>query len=110
MSKYLFLLGREPELSLAELSSLFPSVKKQGIFALVDMERDILPLIASLGGTIKAGKIFAENVTKADLEKVCVQCILPTLQSEKKTRIAVDSFVSGLNNLVFKVKDKLKIQ
>lgn len=110
MSKYLFLLGREPELSLAELSSLFSSVKKQGVFALVETEKDILPLIATLGGTIKAGKIFAENISKADLEKVCVQCILPTLQPEKKTRIALDSFVPGLNNLVFKIKDTLKTQ
>ncbi len=110
MSKYLFLLGREPDLSLAELSSLFPSLKKQGIFALVETEKDILPLIASLGGTIKVGRILAENVTKGDLEKICVEGILPTLQSEKKTRIAIDSFIPGLNNLVFKVKDKLKTQ
>lgn len=64
MSKYLFLLGREPDLSLAELSSLFSSVKKQGNFASVEAEGDILPLIASLGGTIKAGKIWAENISK----------------------------------------------
>jgi len=49
-------------------------------------------------------------VSKADLEKVCVEGILPTLQPEKKTRIALDSFVPGLNNLVFKVKDALKKQ
>lgn len=110
MSKHLFLLGREPDLSLAELSSLFPSVKKQGIFAVVETAEDILPLVASLGGTIKAGKILAENVSKADLEKICVEAILPTLQAEKKTRIALDSFVSGLNNLVFKIKDTLKTQ
>jgi tRNA G10 N-methylase Trm11 len=110
MSKYLFLLGREPELSLAELLGLFPSVKKQGMFAFVESEREFIPLIASLGGTIKAGKVLAENVSKADLDKICVQCILPTLQPEKKTRIAVDAFVSGLNNLVFKIKDTLKTQ
>ena len=110
MSKYIFLLGREPDLSLAELSSLFSSVKKQGIFAFIETEQDILPLIASLGGTIKAGKILAESVPKGDLEKVCVASILPTLQPEKKTRVAIDSFVTGLNNLVFKVKDTLKAQ
>jgi tRNA G10 N-methylase Trm11 len=110
MSKYLFLLGREPELSLAELANLFPSVKKQGMFALVETENDISALISSLGGTIKVGKIFQENIAKADLEKVCVENILPTLQPEKKTRIALDSFVPGLNSLVFKVKDALKKQ
>ncbi len=73
MSKYLFLLGREPELSLAELSSLFSSVKKQGIFAVVETEKEILPFIVSLGGTIKAGKILQENISKADLEKVCIE-------------------------------------
>ncbi len=108
MSKYLFLLGREPELSLAELSSLFSSIKKQGMFAVLETEKDILPLVTSLGGTIKVWKILAQNISKADLEKVCVEGILPTLQPEKKTRIALDSFVPGLNNLVFKVKDALK--
>jgi tRNA G10 N-methylase Trm11 len=110
MSKYVFLLGREPELSLAELSSLFLSVKKQGIFAFVETEKDISSLITSLGGTIKIGKILAESVAKADLEKVCVETILPVLQPEKKTRIAIDSFVPGLNTLVFRVKDALKKQ
>ena len=110
MKKYVFLLGREPELSLAELLSLFSSVKKQGLFAFLETEKDISSLIASLGGAIKIGRILAESVTKADLEKVCVENILPTLQPEKKTRIAIDSFVPGLNTLVFRVKDKLKTQ
>jgi organic radical activating enzyme len=48
MSKYVFLLGREPELSLAELSSLFSSVKKQGLFAFLETEQDISNLISSL--------------------------------------------------------------
>ncbi len=108
MQKYVFLLGREPELSLAELASLFPSVRKQGIFAFIETEKDISALISALWGTIKIGKILAENVWKADLEKVCVENILPVLQPEKKTRIAIDSFVPGLNNLVFKVKDAFK--
>lgn len=110
MPKYVFLLGREPDLSVAELLSLFPSVKKQGIFAFLETEQDISGLISSLGGTIKIGKILAESISKSDLEKVCVENILLTLQPEKKTRIAIDSFVSGLNTLVFRVKDKLKIQ
>jgi len=110
MSKYVFLLGREPDISLAELLSLFPSVRKQGLFAYLETEKDVSALISSLGGTIKIGKILAESVSKADLEKVCVENILPTLQPEKKTRIAIDSFVSGLNTLVFRVKDKLKTQ
>jgi len=110
MSQYLFLLGREPELSIAELSSIFSSVKKQGVFAFLETEKDILPLVTSLGGTIKVWKILAKNISKVDLEKVCVEGILPTLQPEKKTRIALDSFVPGLNNLVFKVKDALKTQ
>ena len=108
MPKYVFLLGREPDLSLAELSSLFSSVKKQGIFAYLETEKDISSLIRSLGGTIKIGKILAESITKAALEKVCVENILPTLQLEKKTRIAIDSFVSGMNTLVFRVKDRMK--
>lgn len=110
MSKYVFLLGREPHLSLSEIKSLFTFVIQQGIFAFVETEGEILPLISSLGGTIKVGKILAQNIAKSDLERVCVENILPTLQPEKKTRIAIDSFVAGHNNLVFKVKDRLKTQ
>ena len=34
--QYIFLLGREPELSLAELRSIFPSVVEFGTFALIE--------------------------------------------------------------------------
>jgi organic radical activating enzyme len=53
MSQYLFLLGREPDLSLAELSSLFPSIRRQGMFALLETQKDISSSLVSLGGTIK---------------------------------------------------------
>lgn len=34
----------------------------------------------------------------------------PFIQSDKKTRIAVDVFVSGFRNLVFQLKERLKKQ
>jgi|GEM_PF-1293105 len=40
MQKYVFLLGREPLLSMAEIQSLFPSVERSGDFALVQAEKE----------------------------------------------------------------------
>ena len=40
MQKYVFLLGREPLLSMAELQSLFPSVERSGDFALIQAEKE----------------------------------------------------------------------
>lgn len=108
MSNYIFLLWREPELSMAELKSIFPTMTHRGMFAFLETDEDISSHITTLGGTIKVGKILSENGTKSGLEKICVEAILPLLIPEKKTRIAIDSFVLGLNNLVFKVKDSLK--
>ncbi len=46
MSRFIFLLGREPDISLAELKSLFSDVKRVGDFAFLETEEDIIPLVA----------------------------------------------------------------
>ena len=40
MQKYVFLLGREPLLSMAELQSLFPSAEREGGFAFIEAEKE----------------------------------------------------------------------
>jgi tRNA G10 N-methylase Trm11 len=60
MKKYFFVLGSNPELSLAELSALFPDNNWQRIGSVVfsnfSKELDYNSLINSLGGTIKIGE------------------------------------------------------
>ena len=109
MNDYIFLLGREIDLSLAELQSIFPHVDYFENFAIISAEEDtILGLAEGLGGTIKIGKILSENIKKQELLPVLVGEIQKKATSGKKLRIAIDTFVPAFSSLVFKVKDSLK--
>ena len=59
MKDYIFLLGREPLLSMAELVSIFGiSVSRDGEFASVTCEEAMIQTITNcLGGTIKIGEV-----------------------------------------------------
>ncbi|MFA7601156.1 MAG: methyltransferase domain-containing protein [Patescibacteria group bacterium] len=64
MKKYFFVLGSNPELSLAELSTLFPENKWQRIASVVfsdfSEELNCTDLMNSLGGTIKIGEYLTD--------------------------------------------------
>mgnify|MGYP000907430546 CR=1 FL=1 len=64
MKKYFFALGTNPDLSLAELTSLFPDNDwyKSGSIVMSDFLEDLQPqeLMSVLGGTIKIGEIIKE--------------------------------------------------
>lgn len=109
MQKYLFLLWREPALSLAELRSIFSSVEQKWPFAYVQDEEWTIDLYKKwLGWTIKIAKILVEWVKKAELLDLAVSVIEKKVVPEKKLRIGIDCFVPSLNSLVFKVKDGLR--
>lgn len=62
--KFLFILGREPQLSLVELEALFSSDKVQRLapnIALVTS--DIEPNLARIGGSIKCARVLEEKLT-----------------------------------------------
>lgn len=62
--KFLFILGREPQLSLVELEALFSSDKVQRLapnIALVTS--DIKPNLARIGGSIKCARVLEEKLT-----------------------------------------------
>ncbi len=70
MSTYIFVLGKDSELSVAELSARYPSsnpVGKGGEFAMLELNEAFdQKEFNYLGGQIKAGEVFAK-VTKRDL-------------------------------------------
>jgi tRNA G10 N-methylase Trm11 len=109
MQKYIFLLGREPLLSIAELQSLFSSVERRGDFAFVKAENtDIRAHQDGLGWTIKIGLVVAEWIKKTELATCIVHEIEKKTQQGKKLRVGIDMFVSSMSSFVFKVKDILK--
>lgn len=109
MTNYFFLLGREPELSLAELRSIFPDLQVWGQFAMITSDADTIKKYAeSLGGTIKIAEVIAEDLDKSTLQMKACEEIRKAHIEGKKLRIAIDSFVPSLSSLVFKVKDTLK--
>ncbi len=71
MRDYIFILGRNPELSLAEIISYFKSsdivyeLKSKGVdvvvFLLDENKVDFNKMINSLGGTLKIGEVISEN-------------------------------------------------
>ena len=79
MKEYLFVLGREPELSFLELMSYFESHKIE--YKIIKFEKDISIILLSeklnfgkilkdLGGTVKIGEIFEEYFYKGRLNKL----------------------------------------
>lgn len=109
MNRYIFLLGREPELSLAELRSLFSVQKIQWNFALISSsEEDIDKNCEGLGGTIKIGRVLFEETSRNALEKHLIDDLRLQTVSGKKLRFGIDTFISSLSRLVFQAKEVLK--
>jgi tRNA G10 N-methylase Trm11 len=111
MSKYAFLLWREPLLSLAELESIFSDVKKIDNFAIIECDREVIEKYRnSLGWTIKIALIHAEGLKKNDLLPLVIEKIREKTEENKKLRIGIDVFTPSLSSLVFKAKDAIKSQ
>ena len=97
MHHYIFLLGREPELSLAELRSLFVVEKVQWNFAFIyASEEDIQKNLEGIGGTIKIGKVLFEEVSRNTLEKCLIDDLRLQIVPGKKLRFGVDAFIPSL--------------
>ncbi len=109
MAQYVFQLGREPELSFAELKCLFQSVVREGDFVFLDSEEEaILSRAKELGGTIKIAEVLYFNIARADILPSALAIVEWFIVPDKKLRIAVDTFVPALSSLPFKIKDALK--
>lgn len=110
MKDYIFILGREPELSFAELVSLFGTgVIRLGSFAFFSCDEEVVKKeVQCLGGTIKIGEIIGRDINKNELSLFCAEHIKKFVIEGKKLRVGIDSFVPSLSKVVFRVKDILK--
>jgi tRNA G10 N-methylase Trm11 len=109
MQKYVFLLGREPILSLCELKSLFSSIEQRGDFAFIETDDATIEKQKKwLWWTIKIGLVIAEWLKKTDILELIVTETMKKIQPGKKLRLGVDMFIPSMSTLVFKVKDRFK--
>ena len=79
MREYIFILGREPELSFLELISYFKGNgidykiikhEKEVVVILLDEKLDFGSMLNKLGGIVKIGETFKEYVYKGNLNKL----------------------------------------
>lgn len=110
MKVYIFILGREPDLSFAELVSIFGmDVVRLGSFAFFSCtEEEILRQVTCLGGTIKIGEIVGREIKKSLITSFCADIIGQFTEEGKKLRVGIDAFIPALSKMVFRIKDILK--
>ncbi|MBU0667506.1 hypothetical protein KJ835_00130 [Patescibacteria group bacterium] len=74
MSTYIFVLGKDPELSVAELLARYPEIKQQmkcADFVLLDLKKPLSQNeFDQLGGQIKAGEVFDKADKKYLVSKI----------------------------------------
>jgi len=110
MQKYIFILGRNQELSTAEIKA----VLKQGQFEIEpgflvyssDKEIDAVKLLNQLGGTIKIAKVFAEEVDQNQI----INQILSDVEETKKVYFGFSQYGQNvkINKLAHEVKKAIK--
>ncbi|MFA5022058.1 MAG: DNA methyltransferase [Patescibacteria group bacterium] len=105
--QYVFILGRNFKLSVAEILAVLPQAKiieETSSFLIVENEEfDCAQILNQLGGTIKIGTIIGNQISK----KVTVEK-LKQIKSESKLNFAVSYYDSQPNNLGMMVKKELK--
>lgn len=115
MHKYLFLLGRQYKLSIAELKSIIGPGKLVGEFYLVELKEEIedpIKLQNMLGGTIKIAKVIDQDTSLPIIQEKCVDYLFK--HSDGKVIFGLSlynfahSFKKDLNNLLKNIKRELK--
>ncbi|MFA6410646.1 MAG: DNA methyltransferase [Candidatus Buchananbacteria bacterium] len=105
--KYVFILGRNFKLSVAEILAVLPQAKvieETSSFLIVENEEfDCAEILKRLGGTIKIGKIIDSQISK----KVTVEK-LKEIKTESKLNFAVSYYDAKPNNLGMMIKKELK--
>ena len=99
MSKYIFFLGHQPHISLAELEAVFGenSIKEiQGSYAVLELEDE--PNIDKLGGTTKISKIIKTAQVDQNLEKQILELLTEQVIEQKTDKLKIGlSIYSGEN-------------
>ncbi len=107
--KYVFILGNNPELSVAEIKAILPDLKALAVNKqyLVGEAKslDCEPVLSRLGGTIKIARIVAEKADPAELAEVILKA-----RGEKvgKINFGVSYYGKRIANLGMEIKGILK--
>lgn len=105
--QYVFILGHNPKLSVAEIHSVLPKLKlieQSGSFLIIENEEfDCAKLLNRLGGTIKIGKIIDKQISR----KVTVEK-LKELKSESKLNFGISYYDCKPDNFGMEIKKELK--
>ena len=106
--QYVFILGHNPKLSLAEILAVLPKAKivdQSSSFLIIDHEPiDCFEVLDRLGGTIKIGEIIGNQISrKVTIEK------LKQIKSDSKLNFAISYYDAKPNNLGMEIKKELKV-
>jgi len=105
--QYVFILGHNPKLSVAEVLAVLPRAKvveETSSFLIIDNEEfDCAELLNQLGGTIKIGKIIGTQISK----KVTAEK-LKELKSKSKLNFGLSYYDAKPDNLGMEIKKELK--
>ncbi len=105
--KYVFILGHNPRLSIAEVLAVLPKakvVKTGNSFLIVENEAvNAIDLMKQLGGTIKIGQVLADTVDK----KIIVEK-LKAVNASNKLKYGISYYECPKDKLGMEVKGELK--
>jgi len=107
--QYVFILGHNPKLSVAEILAVLPKAKvieEASSFLIIEIENEEIncaEVLSRLGGTIKIGKIIGNQISR----KVTVEK-LKALKRESKLNFGISYYDAKPDNLGMEVKKELK--
>ncbi|MDD2807566.1 MAG: DNA methyltransferase [Patescibacteria group bacterium] len=106
--KYAFILGHNPQLSVAEILAVLPvakTIEQSNAFLIIELNDEIEAetLQKKLGGTVKIGKVISEKFTPEAIFE-----ILKNNQQSNKLNFGVSYYDCPKDNLGMKVKGLLK--
>lgn len=105
--EYVFILGRNTKLSIAEILAVLPEakvVKKTSSFLILDTkEFDPADTLKQLGGTIKIGSILSPGI-----DKEIIIDDLKTLKSDGKLKFGLSYYGSKQDKLGMEIKSELR--
>ncbi|MFA6255321.1 MAG: DNA methyltransferase [Patescibacteria group bacterium] len=105
--QYVFILGHNPKLSVAEILAVLPPAKiiaETGSFLIIENDDfDCAEVLSRLGGTIKVGKIIGNQISR----KVTVEK-LKALKKETKLNFGISYYEAKPDNFGMEIKKDLK--
>ncbi len=105
--QYIFILGHNPRLSVAEIFAVLPRAKKieeTGSFLIIENDEiSCSEILGRLGGTIKIGKVVDKQISR----KITVEK-LKELKKENKLKFGISYYDCMPDNLGMETKKELK--